>query len=104
VAEDRNRIARRRTRQHGPRRSRAQGLLFAGTERSVYVSWDDGDHWQSLQMNLPPTSIRDLVIHHDDVVVGTHGRSFWILDNITPLRQFNSEVASASGASFTRRS
>ncbi len=77
-----------------------KGLLFAGTERSVYVSWDDGDHWQSLQMNLPPTSIRDLVIHHDDVVVGTHGRSFWILDNITPLRQFNSEVANAPAQLF----
>ena len=72
-----------------------KGLLFAGTERSVYVSWDDGDHWQSLQMNLPSTSIRDLVIHHDDVVVGTHGRSFWILDNITALRQFSPEVAEA---------
>ena len=70
-----------------------KGLLFAGTERSVYVSWDDGDHWQSLKLNLPPTSIRDLVVHHDDVVVGTHGRSFWILDNITPLRQFNPEIA-----------
>ena len=70
-----------------------KGLLFAGTECSVYVSWDDGDHWQSLQMNLPPTSIRDLVVHQDDVVVGTHGRSFWILDNITPLRQFTPEVA-----------
>jgi photosystem II stability/assembly factor-like uncharacterized protein len=70
-----------------------KGLLFAGTERSVYVSWDDGDHWQSLKMNLPPTSIRDLVVHHDDIVVGTHGRSFWILDNITPLRQFSPEVA-----------
>jgi photosystem II stability/assembly factor-like uncharacterized protein len=73
-----------------------KGLLFAGTERTVYVSWDDGDHWQPLQMNLPPTSIRDLIIHHDDVVVGTHGRSFWILDNITPLRQLNSEVANAT--------
>ena len=72
-----------------------KGLLFAGTERTVYVSWDDGDHWQSLQMNLPPTSIRDLVVHHDDLVVGTHGRSFWILDNITPLRQFSPEVANA---------
>jgi photosystem II stability/assembly factor-like uncharacterized protein len=71
-----------------------KGLLFAGTERSVYVSWDDGDHWQSLKMNLPPTSVRDLVIHHDDAVVGTHGRSFWILDNITPLRQFSPEIAS----------
>jgi len=77
------------------RRSQAERLLFAGTERTVYVSFDDGDHWQSLKQNLPSTSIRDLVIHGDDIVVGTHGRSFWILDNITPLRQFNSEVASA---------
>ena len=66
----------------------------------MYVSWDDGDHWQSLQMNLPPTSIRDLVVHGDDVVVGTHGRSFWILDNITPLRQFSEEVASAAAHLF----
>jgi photosystem II stability/assembly factor-like uncharacterized protein len=64
-----------------------KGLLFAGTERTVYVSVDDGDHWQSLQQNLPPTSIRDLVIHGDDIVVGTHGRSFWILDDIACLRQ-----------------
>jgi photosystem II stability/assembly factor-like uncharacterized protein len=70
-----------------------KGLLFAGTERSVYVSWDDGDHWQSLKLNLPPTSIRDLVVHHDDIVVGTHGRSFWILDNITPLRQSTPQIA-----------
>jgi photosystem II stability/assembly factor-like uncharacterized protein len=77
-----------------------KGLLFAGTERTVYVSWDDGDHWQSLQMNLPPTSIRDLVVHRDDVVVGTHGRSFWILDNITPLRQFSPEVAAAAAHLF----
>ena len=75
-----------------------KGLLFAGTERSVYVSWDDGDHWQSLKMNLPPTSIRDLVVHQDDVVVGTHGRSFWILDNITPLRQFSPDIANSSKA------
>ncbi len=73
-----------------------KGLLFAGTERSVYVSWDDGDHWQSLKLNLPPTSIRDLVVHGDDVVVGTHGRSFWILDNITPLRQFSAEVVEST--------
>ena len=64
-----------------------KGLLFAGTERTVYVSLDDGDHWQSLRLNLPATSMRDLVIHEDDIVGGTHGRSFWILDNITPLRQ-----------------
>jgi len=64
-----------------------KGLLFAGTEKSVYFSLDNGDHWQSLRQNLPVTSIRDLVVHNDDVVVGTHGRSFWILDDITPLRQ-----------------
>jgi photosystem II stability/assembly factor-like uncharacterized protein len=68
-------------------------LLFAGTERSVYVSFDDGNHWQSLKLNLPPSSIRDLVVHNDDIVVGTHGRSFWILDNITPLRQLSAQVA-----------
>ncbi|MBK8490610.1 MAG: glycoside hydrolase [Saprospirales bacterium] len=65
-----------------------KGLLFAGGERAVYVSFDDGDHWQSLRQNMPATSIRDLVIKDDDIVVGTHGRSFWILDNITPLRQY----------------
>ncbi len=75
-----------------------KGLLFAGTERTVYVSWDDGGHWQSLQLNLPPTSIRDLVVHNDDIVVGTHGRSFWILDNITPLRQLSEQ--STKGAFY----
>jgi photosystem II stability/assembly factor-like uncharacterized protein len=64
-----------------------KGLLFAGTEFGVYVSFDDGGNWQSLQLNLPVTSVRDLTVHGDDLVVGTHGRSFWILDDITPLRQ-----------------
>ncbi|MEO6912670.1 MAG: glycoside hydrolase, partial [Candidatus Baltobacteraceae bacterium] len=64
-----------------------KGLLFAGTERTVYASFDDGAHWQSLQLNLPSTSIRDLVVHGNDLVIGTHGRSFWILDDLTPLRQ-----------------
>ncbi len=77
-----------------------KGLLFAGTERSVYVSFDDGDHWQSLKLNLPPSSIRDLVVHNDDIVIGTHGRSFWILDNITPLRQASAEVAGAAAHLF----
>jgi photosystem II stability/assembly factor-like uncharacterized protein len=63
-------------------------LLFGGTERAVYVSFNDGDDWQSLRLNLPATSIRDLVIHEDDIVVGTHGRSFWILDDMSPLREF----------------
>src|SRR5205823_8074931 len=71
------------------------GPLFAGTERTVYVSFDDGDHWQSLRLNLPATSIRDLVVHNDDLVVGTHGRSFWILDDITPLRQVDAQVAAS---------
>jgi photosystem II stability/assembly factor-like uncharacterized protein len=66
-----------------------KGLLYAGTERAVYFSIDDGDHWHSLRMNMPATSIRDLVIHEDDVVVGTHGRSFWILDDVTHLRQLD---------------
>jgi len=66
-----------------------KGLLFAGSERAVYVSFDDGENWQNLRLNMPATSIRDLVIKDDDIVVGTHGRSFWILDNITPLRQLN---------------
>jgi len=72
-----------------------KGLLFAATERAVYFSLDDGDHWQSLRNNMPATSIRDIVIHEDDIVAGTHGRSFWILDNITPLRQWTgtSDVA-----------
>jgi photosystem II stability/assembly factor-like uncharacterized protein len=65
----------------------SKGLLFAGTELGVYVSFDDGDRWQTLQSNLPITSVRDLAIHGDDLVAATHGRSFWILDNITPLRQ-----------------
>lgn len=64
-----------------------KGLLFAGTEREVYFSIDDGENWQSLRMNMPATSIRDLVIHEDDLVIGTHGRSIWILDNINPLRE-----------------
>jgi photosystem II stability/assembly factor-like uncharacterized protein len=65
-----------------------RGLLFAGTERGVYVSFDDGAHWQSLRLNLPATSVRDLIVKEDDLAIATHGRGFWILDNITPLRQF----------------
>ena len=64
-----------------------RGLLFAGSEQAVHVSFDDGEHWQPLRNNMPATSVRDLVIKDDDLVVGTHGRSFYILDDITPLRQ-----------------
>ncbi len=70
-----------------------KGLLFAGSETAIYVSFDDGENWQSLRQNMPATSIRDLVIKDDDIVVGTHGRSFWILDNITPLRQISTDLA-----------
>ena len=70
---------------------RRKGLLFAGTERAVYVSLDDGENWQSLRLNMPATSVRDLIIKDDDLAVATHGRGFWILDNITPLRQLESD-------------
>ncbi len=73
-----------------------KGLLFAGTERAVYVSFDDGENWQSLRLNMPATSIRDLVIKDDDLVIGTHGRSFWILDDITPLRQLSDQSVNTS--------
>ena len=68
-----------------------KGLLFAGTERAVYVSFDDGEHWQSLRLNMPATSVRDLTIKDDDLAVATHGRGFWILDDITPLRQLDEQ-------------
>jgi photosystem II stability/assembly factor-like uncharacterized protein len=78
------------------------GLLFAGTESAVWVSFDDGDHWQPLQLNLPATSIRDLVVHGEDLVVATHGRSFWILDDIAPLRQIDARTAAGGGAVLFR--
>ncbi len=77
-----------------------QGLLFAGTERSVYVSFDDGDHWQSLRLNMAASSVRDLIIKGDDLCVATHGRGFWILDDITPLRQLETKVTSADAFLF----
>jgi photosystem II stability/assembly factor-like uncharacterized protein len=78
-----------------------KGLLFAGTENSVWVSFDDGDHWQSLQLNLPHTSMRDLWIHDNDLIVGTHGRSFWILDDIAPLREAAASLATTGAHLFT---
>ncbi|HEX8679251.1 MAG TPA: hypothetical protein VF683_04800, partial [Chthoniobacterales bacterium] len=69
-----------------------RGLLFAGTERAVYFSLDEGENWQPLRLNMPATSVRDLIIKDDDVCVGTHGRGFWILDNITPLRQLAADT------------
>src|SRR5262245_26372986 len=77
-----------------------KGLMFAGTERAVYVSFDDGEHWQSLRLNMPAASIRDLIIKGDDIAVGTHGRGFWILDNITPLRQMDLNAARENAVLF----
>ncbi len=71
------------------------GLLYAGTERGVWVSFDDGDSWSSLRLNLPATSVRDLVVHGDDLVIGTHGRGFWILDDVRPLRAPETLAAAA---------
>jgi photosystem II stability/assembly factor-like uncharacterized protein len=78
-----------------------KGLLFAGTENAVWVSFDDGDHWQSLQLNLPHTSMRDLWIYENDLIVATHGRSFWILDDISPLRALATSPNSRSVRLFT---
>ncbi len=79
-----------------------KGLLFAGTETTVYVSFDDGDHWQSLQLNLPSTSIRDMVFHtHDhmnDLVVATYGRGFWVLDDMSPLRDLAQKAQQIAAA------
>jgi photosystem II stability/assembly factor-like uncharacterized protein len=77
-----------------------RGLLFAGTERAVHVSFDDGDHWQSLRLNMAASSVRDLIIKDDDLCVATHGRGFWILDNITPLRQLQASIKSAPALLF----
>ncbi|HTQ12701.1 MAG TPA: hypothetical protein VMH86_02405 [Rhizomicrobium sp.] len=74
-----------------------RGLLYTGTERGMFVSFDDGANWQSLQQNLPMTSVRDIDVHGDDLVIATHGRGFWIMDNVTALRQMNL-VEAAHGA------
>jgi len=70
-----------------------KGLLFAGTENGVYVSFDDGAHWQSLKLNLPTSPIHDLTVKNDDLIVATHGRAFWILDDISPLREMTASTA-----------
>jgi hypothetical protein len=77
-----------------------RGLLFATTEREVYVSSDDGDHWQTLRLNMAPSSVRDIIVKDDDLVAATHGRGFWILDNITPLRQLDASAAAAEATLF----
>ena len=76
------------------------GLLFLGTEHGAYVSFDAGDHWQSLQLNLPDSPIRDLVVKDNDVVLGTHGRGFWILDDIGPMRQMTAPMFDQTAVLF----
>ncbi len=77
-----------------------RGLLLAGTELGVFVSFDDGDDWQPMQLNLPPSSMRDLAFHDNDLIVATHGRGFWVLDDISVLRQITPEVASVAAHLF----
>jgi photosystem II stability/assembly factor-like uncharacterized protein len=78
-----------------------RGLLYAGTEKGVYVSFDDGARWQPLQLNLPVTSVRDIAVHGDDLVIATHGRAFWVLDDIVSLRQMADAVAAAGTYLFS---
>ena len=80
-----------------------KGLLYAGTERGVYVSFDNGEHWQSLRLNMPVVAIHDLAIEQDDLVAATYGRSFWILDDVTPLRQAEGRRASSGARLFAPR-
>src|SRR5581483_3687339 len=77
-----------------------QGLLFAGTERGAFMSLNDGDTWEPLQFNLPVTSVRDFVVYENDLIVATHGRGFWVIDDISPLRQITNAVLSADAYLF----
>jgi hypothetical protein len=80
-----------------------KGLLYAGTEMSVYVSFDDGEHWQSLRLNMPVVAIHDLAMEQDDLVAATYGRSFWILDDVTPLRQADARLVTSGAHLFAPR-
>src|SRR5690606_6453605 len=77
-----------------------RGLLFAGTERGVYVSFDDGQNWQWLQKNLPFVPVHDLTIKDNDVILATHGRSFWVMDDISALRQYTPAIAAKAAHLF----
>ena len=100
VDQDRQRHSRRRFRARRARRSREPGLLFAGTEHGIYVSFDDGAQWQSIRLNLPDMQVSDMVIEGNDVVIATHGRSFYVLDDITPLRQLTPTLSSEDAHLF----
>jgi len=78
-----------------------KGLLYAGTETGIYVSFNDGANWQPLQLNLPVTPVHDMIIHDDALVVATHGRSFWVLDDLSPLRQAAATIAAEDAHLFT---
>ncbi|MGA2904056.1 MAG: glycoside hydrolase [Candidatus Korobacteraceae bacterium] len=73
-----------------------KGLLYAGTDTSVFVSWDDGEHWQSLALNLPPTPITDLTVHGNDLAISTFGRGLWMLDDVTPIREIDTKITAAN--------
>ena len=77
------------------------GLLYAGTDQGVFVSFDDGGHWQSLQRNLPTAWVRDLLVHGNDLIAATQGRAIWVLDDVTPLRQVSAEIANAPAHLYT---
>jgi photosystem II stability/assembly factor-like uncharacterized protein len=77
-----------------------RGLLYAGTERHVYVSFNDGARWQPLQLNLPPASMRDIVFNGDDIILGTHGRGIWVLDNASPLREITASLEHSAAHLF----
>ncbi len=77
-----------------------KGLVYAGTETGVYVSFDGGDHWQSFQLNLPTTSVRDLNVHGSDLVVATYGRGLWILDDLSPVRQVSKDMTNSNAYLF----
>ncbi len=86
--------------------TKQKGLLYAATELRVYVSFDDGDHWQPLQLNMPVTSVRDIVVHGDDLAVATFGRGFWVLDQMAALRQIaahGKEIEGSLGVSVCPR-
>ena len=80
-----------------------KNLLYAGTEQGIYVSFDDGANWQSLQLNLPMAPVYDTAVHGEDLIVATHGRAIWVLDDIEPLRQATPEIAAEPAASISPR-
>ncbi len=79
-----------------------KGLLYAGTERGVYVSFDDGANWQPMQLNLPVSPVHDLIVKDNDLAIATHGRAFWVLDDLSPLQQWNDGSKTKTSICFNR--